>query len=313
MLTQEDKYNLINLFINYTKNTKFSYDTILHNNQIADYYLIIPKGKKNVIWFTYYKENNLCLVLELNNNKNISKIYSIKYCFTNEVAFNTILYGTFVINKNTSFFVCEDILFYKNIECQYFYYKQKLNLLNELFTYNIKNTNLSNFIISLPIIKKSYSKAYDICQYLPYDIYGIQHRVINKYYSIGIIKNNYNIIENNFIVRANINPDIYNLFYIEDKREIFYNIAMIPDYKTSIFMNNIFRKIRENQNLDLLEESDSEDDFQNNREDKFVDLNKSVIMKCIYINKFKKWKPISITLNSNANIITKKDLLKLNI
>ena len=111
MLTQEDKYNLINLFINYTKNTKFSYDTILHNNQIADYYLIIPKGKKNVIWFTYYKENNLCLVLELNNNKNISKIYSIKYCFTNEVAFNTILYGTFVINKNTSFLIFNFYLF----------------------------------------------------------------------------------------------------------------------------------------------------------------------------------------------------------
>ena len=154
-----------------------------------------------------------------------------------------------------------------------------------------------------------------MCQSLSYNIYGIQHRLMNKYYSLGIIKNSHkdNIIENNFIVRANLNQDIYNLFYIEDKRENFYNIAMIPDYKTSVFMNNIFRKIRENTNLDLLEESDSEDDFQNNREDKFVDLNKSVVMKCIYINKFKKWKPVSIVLNSNPNIITKKELLRLNI
>ena len=48
----------------------------------------------------------------------------------------------------------------------------------------------------------------------------------------------------------------------------------IPDYKTSVMLNKIFRKIRENDNLDYIEESDDEDDFQNTEPDKYVDLKK---------------------------------------
>ena len=39
-------------------------------------------------------------------------------------------------------------------------------------------------------------------------------------------------------------------------------------------MNSIFRNIKENQNLDL-EESDSEDEFENIDVDKFVNLKKT--------------------------------------
>jgi hypothetical protein len=71
-------------------------------------------------------------------------------------------------------------------------------------------------------------------------------------------------------------------------------IAYIPNIKTSIFMNSIFRNIRENKNIDFIEESDDENDFENTSEDKFVDLKKVVIMECIFHNKFKKWIPIRI-------------------
>ena len=39
--------------------------------------------------------------------------------------------------------------------------------------------------------------------------------------------------------------------------------------------------------LDLLEESDDEDEFQNTSETKYVNLNKSINMKCEYNIKFK--------------------------
>ena len=39
-------------------------------------------------------------------------------------------------------------------------------------------------------------------------------------------------------------------------------------------MNSLFRIIKENKNLDALEESDDEDEFENINEDKFVFLNK---------------------------------------
>lgn len=53
-------------------------------------------------------------------------------------------------------------------------------------------------------------------------------------------------------------------------------IAAIPDYKTSVFMNALFRNIKENRSLDALEESDDEDEFENTNIDKFVDLTKKL-------------------------------------
>ena len=47
-------------------------------------------------------------------------------------------------------------------------------------------------------------------------------------------------------------------------------------------------------NLDALEESDDEDEFENTSIDKFVYLDRKVVMKCVYVSKFKKWKPLSI-------------------
>ena len=98
-----------------------------------------------------------------------------------------------------------------------------------------------------------------------------------------------------FYVTADIQYDIYHLFaYGKDKSLIYYNMAYIPNYKTSVFMNDIFRKIRENDNLDYIEESDDEDDFQNTDDSKYVHLEKSVLIECVFNNKFKRWTPVRI-------------------
>jgi hypothetical protein len=120
--------------------------------------------------------------------------------------------------------------------------------------------------------------------------------------------NDYNNTNNNnnkkykiFIVSADIQNDIYNLVdpdaVINDNELSNYAIsnkliASIPDYKTSVFMNTLFRNIKENRSLDALEESDDEDEFENTNIDKFVDLTKKIKMKCIFNYKFKKWTPI---------------------
>jgi hypothetical protein len=63
-------------------------------------------------------------------------------------------------------------------------------------------------------------------------------------------------------------------------------------------MNRLFRNIKENQNLDALEESDDETEFQNENDDKFVFLDKSFKMNCVYNPKFKKWMPVSLAARS---------------
>ena len=75
---------------------------------------------------------------------------------------------------------------------------------------------------------------------------------------------------------------------------VHYNIACIPDFKTSVMMNKLFRNIKENNNLDALEESDTEDEFENEKEDRFVYLDREFNMICSYNYKFKKWVPLKL-------------------
>jgi|UniRef100_A0A6C0IMD6 hypothetical protein len=98
-----------------------------------------------------------------------------------------------------------------------------------------------------------------------------------------------------FEVRADLQYDIYHLFaYGRNNSPVYYNLSYVPNYKTSVAMNNLFRNIRENKNLDYIEESDDEDDFENIQHDKYVDLKKILRMECVYDRKYRKWTPIKV-------------------
>ena len=87
---------------------------------------------------------------------------------------------------------------------------------------------------------------------------------------------------------ADIQNDIYHLY---NDNNSYVDVVYIPNYKTSVYMNSLFRNIRENNNLDYTEESDDDDDFMDTRPDKYVDLSKKIQLKFIYNKKFRKWVP----------------------
>jgi hypothetical protein len=105
-----------------------------------------------------------------------------------------------------------------------------------------------------------------------------------------------------FYIKPDIQNDIYYLYNASENMDInstrfsmiSKDIAHIPDYKTSVLMNKLFRNIKENHNLDSLEESDEEEEFENIQIDKFVDLNKILKMRCSFNYKFKKWVPVQV-------------------
>jgi hypothetical protein len=104
------------------------------------------------------------------------------------------------------------------------------------------------------------------------------------------VLNRPNVINSNtrtFIIRPDAQNDIYYVLRRADE-PITANtmIAHIPNYKTSVMMNALFRNIKENRNLDALEESDDEE------EGALVDLNKCVQMSCIFNARFKRWQPV---------------------
>jgi hypothetical protein len=113
-----------------------------------------------------------------------------------------------------------------------------------------------------------------------------------------------------FKVRADVQYDVYHLFaYGKNKEEVYYNVAYIPNLRVSVFMNRLFRRIRENENLDLVEESDDEEDFENMAIDKYVDLNKVLNIECVFHIKFKKWVPMRV-VDTNTKIVHIGTLVK---
>jgi len=94
-----------------------------------------------------------------------------------------------------------------------------------------------------------------------------------------------------FVLKPDAQNDIY--YVLHDESEPITHLTMIahiPNYKTSVMMNSIFRNIKENRNLDALEESDDEDEMDPDK-NQFVDLNKCVRMTCMFNNRFKRWQP----------------------
>ena len=294
---------------------ELSYDIITHKKvHDANIVLAIPEGKKCFAWFTSYQNNPVCFLLQINENKNIVNVEIVNASFTDKLALGTIFYGTlFSCCKNNSYFCIEDLYYYVGKSCVNLKYFLKLELLRDIFKNEICQIALTNkfIVFGLPLILNDLKLILKEIQLLPYKISEIKFRYFDtkKIYAMKYIKPGHHHNNAIFKITADIEPDIYNLFIYKDGTEVFYDIAFIPNYNTSVMMNKLFRKIKENDNLDAIEESDDEEEFQNNKEDKYVYLDISFKMNCEYNSKFKRWIPVSLA-SKNDNIISIKNLLQ---
>jgi len=316
-LTRNDQNYLMKSF----PNVKLSYVKNIHKKvSSANIFLAIPKGQKYFAWFRHFKKYSVCFFLEYDNRKRrIKSIFVKNCCFSENLCTQkgTILYGTIVDVNNQSFFFIEDIYFNSGYDLKSKNNIDKLDIIKNILHKQIKQVKIhySDIVFGLPIITNNRNTIEDKLKDIPYNIYCIQHRYLknnNTYFNERI-----NIIQEytrNFIVKADISCDIYKLFVKnkEKKQLEEHSIAFIPNYKTSVYMNSLFRNIKENKNLDLLEESDDEEEFENIDIDKYVDTDKQLLMLCNFSHKFKSWIPISclekgdISTSQDIRVIEKK-------
>ena len=312
MIHKKEYNKILSHFPSFELSYEKNFHKKVHNSNL---YITIPKGRKYFIWFHKYKNSNVCFLIGLSRKKDSIESIQIVDCSFDKLLCSgsgTILYGTCFKIKNQTFFNIEDIFFFKGIKIIYYNQFKKINTCIYLVKNYINNTIFTSktIIIGMPIMQSEHSKLIDKIKNLSYDVYYIQHRLLFK--NRTFLNERVNIereIFANFMIKPKIQCDIYDLYLYDNNMLINYDIAYIPDFKTSVYMNSLFRKIRENDNLDLLEESDDEDEFENISEDKFVYLDKFYIMKCVFLHKFNKWKPLSIThepISKKSNIITKK-------
>lgn len=312
---------------------ELSYETISHK-KVPDSYqvcLAIPHGKKAFIWFTFFKNEDVCFFMELGKDKKVTRIKIITNKVPMKLALGTVLYGTVYedpqIESKVIQFIIEDAFFHEGIPLKKLTFGEKLSFIEEFLKNNNNEIPIDNIRFSLPIMwKRGLEEDTEIPvslnKTISHPIHHIQHRTLNaispylnvlmgrKIGSVPIVeplsdlfiapavprydftKPQYKM-QAVFEVMADLQFDIYHLYaYGERCKKIYYGLAYIPNYKTSVFMNGLFRKIRENKNLDAIEESDDEEDFQDSRIDKYVDLKKTVSVECVFNQKFKKWTPV---------------------
>jgi len=298
----------------------------IHNIAMA-----IPHGKKYYAWFSYdIPDDDVIYMMELNKEKRITKIQKFQCPNNVKLSLGTILYGVLLTESNIFIiedihqykgFPMKNMFLNEKLPllCE---------LIEETSNYPIKFRLPAIWPYKGDHDESILPEKY---KNLPYQVHHIQYRslcniapLLNFPIKISGINNSSqtNISVSHIIkprgildtvslmttrpcytkpqyqlstifhVCADIQYDIYHLFaYGKSKTLVYYDLAYIPNYKTSVFMNSLFRNIRENQNLDSIEESDDEDDFQNIAEDKYVDLFKLLLMECRFHPKFRRWIP----------------------
>jgi hypothetical protein len=342
MLSYSDKEVILSKF----PNIKLSYETVVYKKVYnADMNIAIPEGVKCFAWFTTVNDKNVCLIMELTENKQIKDIKINNACFSNELSYGTILYGTVFYHSNNKFFCIEDIFSFKGKDIERENWGNKLFILKDLLLNHIKQVSYNNsfIVFGLPIITNNTSDMIKYLENIKYKISFIQFRSFNRtnnylfmnYTSFKeslpdnrkqniVLENtrdtnsNTNVNANTIrvsykrevtlIVKPDMQNDIYHLYCLNNVgHEEYVGIASIPNYDISVMMNKHFRKIKENQNLDALEESDDDEEFEDEKEDKFVYLDRSLKMVCQYNYKFKKWCPLKVA-DDSYKVAFKKDL-----
>lgn len=346
---------------------KFSYEINGYKKVSGDYFYIIPRGRKHVVWFTIYKTKPTAIFYELDPRDHTKiKFISIREphprCFRVnpelcEGEIGTVCYGTLFLRKSHQFFSIENIHVYKGRNVDTMSVRDKSALIAEMFSDGLGEDGgsgcgggggggesgdpITRVWFGVPVKRATYSDALRAASIeVTYPVYAIQGRfekqTDNKYF-----QNSQNHItpatptsaaasvsvsvqplmmqqlqqlqrppqpqqpqqpqqrqgQRIFIACAESQPDLYVLRCPESgQTEPEY--AHIGDYKTSVFMNSIFRNVRENVRLDAAEESEDESEFQHTSEMISEDSVKGFVIKkevrvlCAFNYRFKRWIPL---------------------
>ena len=305
IITGYEKHRLLSRF----KSVELSYEKEVYKKvHNANLYMGTMSGTKYFAWFTYYNKSDACFIIKLTKNS-IASVELIPCCFNKTLSNGTIVYGSIIEIEKVKYFYTEELL---QLNGKYFdkeHWTVRIQKMDEFFMHIKQFAYQKNFIVFTSAFISS--KFDDIVSYITaasFNIDFIQARNLNdldyKNFNFKNVKK-YEKKTAVFQIRAEIKSDIYSLYTKEGRYYEFFNIAHIPDYKTSIIMNTLFRTIKENINLDALEESDDEEEFENIDEDKFVFLDKKINMRCDFSHRFKKWIPREIT---DSAVMSFKDI-----
>ena len=293
----------------------------------------IPVGHKWFVWFSFRGKKHGLFWMELNRNRIIQRVFfqeATPPSSLDETAFyGTIFYGTQIIHakpeslvqtrteslfsQTPGHFVLEDVFYFKGNFVHCLPEINKWALLPQFLQQH------SQYGLCLPVINGNFGSV-------PYPTHHIQIRHLTKtcpFTNWPVPKSQNHtqtskntLLENEivilkpafknwrkeqyqmdtvFSVQADPADDIYRLYTFGPNRQLlFYDFCMIQDYETSKKMNSLFRHVRENQNLDWIEESDDDDSINDDDTTKPTITEQPRLMVCRFHPKFRKWTPLHL-------------------
>ena len=107
-LSETEKNGVLRRFPDF----ELSYEKMIYKKVSADMFVVIPKGKKYLAWFTYYKDKNVCILMEMiGRSLQFISAEVVSACFHSDLSFGTILYGTVTHYEDRRVFSVENVYY----------------------------------------------------------------------------------------------------------------------------------------------------------------------------------------------------------
>ena len=249
----------------------------MSNKEVRDHdmvYLAQPCGKRAFAWFTYHNSKNVCFFVEI-KDRAPATLYPVHAAFASALSLGTVLHGTITHHESKRCFVMDNIFHHEGRSVT-LDYAGKLRLMQSLLKTSVDDRiHLpSQVLFMLPV------HAFRPTLFAPvYKLYGVKcvqlhgPKVVNCPDKTAV-----------FQVSATPTCDMYDLRGPDGAMQV----ACVDTYARSVMLNSLFRRVKENFDLDAVEESDDEADPNT------VYLDRTLSMLCRMHPVHKKWVPVSV-------------------
>jgi hypothetical protein len=268
--------------------------------------------------------NPICAMIDIDRRGDPSKVRIQPAIFESNLAFGTILFGTMVnsIVGNHKYLVCDNVFQYKGLDMNSSSYTEKLDTIHKMMGGEISPVVYSHNFMSFvtPCMFSEFSVAAHTAQHsslLAYNAYCVQSWRNEDSTPYGIVhsqdlplftnmdthldalhtnararmisthKNTIPlVVKKTLSVRCESPHDTYSFY---DERTKTRKTLCVPTFQNSVMLNAIFRTYKENSNLDTMEESDSDDDFEDMSDDKYSRVGEERSISCMYNTDLSGW------------------------
>lgn len=252
----------------------------------------IPKGKRALGWWHVSQDGPICHILCLDSRSGgISCGYQYMSSFDDIISAGTIVSGTLFVVKERSFFAMSDVYQYAGTMISNIGYSRRETYIAVIGRHlNPINYNTQCITFGKPVSAVSYKELSVKIRDLSYEVSSIVYS--HHDWGVGKIRpfiahgqSTHKAHECVFAVTPHVSQDVYEL-RCQDSSALRW--ACVQSLAESIKLNKSFRKIRENDDVDLGEISPDESEFEDIDPAKYI-KRRTIRMTCRYDYKFRKW------------------------